>query len=842
MTSKTKSNAGDATSGSAASMPGTVVTRQQKLVVIGNGMAPGRALDKLFEQAPDAYDVTIFNAEPRVNYDRIMLSPLLTGEKTFEQIVIHGDGWYVKHGVTLYKGASVTEIDRKAKTVTTARGITASYDKLLIATGSLPIIIPVPGHKLAGVLSYRDLDDVQAMLLAAKARGKAVVIGGGLLGLEAAVGLKEQGMDVTVVHLAPTLMERQLDQPAGHLLQRAIEQRGIKVLTKANTKAILGEKAVEAVLLEDGTRLVADLVIMAVGIKPNAQIAKDAGITVNRGIVVDSSMRTSDPDIYAVGECAEAHGQVFGLVAPLYDMANVIAAQLSGDYEAAFKPSAVATKLKVTGINLFSAGDFAEGKDREEIVLRDATRGVYKRLVIQNDKLVGAVLYGETGDGAWFFDLVKKATPITEMRETLIFGPSFAGGSPLDPMAAVAALPDEAEICGCNGVCKGKITGAIETMGLRTLDDVRAHTKASASCGSCTGLVEQLIKSKLGDAYNPLAVQPMCGCTTYGHDDVRRLIVAKGLKTIPDLMQSLEWKTSCGCAKCRPALNYYLLSTWPGTYEDDNQSRFINERVHANIQKDGTYSVVPRMWGGVTSAKELRAIADVVEKFNIPSVKCTGGQRIDMLGVKKEDLPAVWADLNKAGMVSGAAYAKGLRTVKTCVGTEWCRFGTQDSTGLGVKLEKFLWGSWTPAKLKLAVSGCPRNCAEATCKDIGVVCVDSGYDIHFAGAAGLDIKGTEVLGHVETEAETIEVIGALTQLYREQGRYLERVYKWAKRVGYDTVRQQIMADTEKRKALYDRFVLSQSFVQIDPWAERVAGKDAHEFAPMADLRTLEAAE
>ena len=371
--------------------------------------------------------------------------------------------------------------------------------------------------------------------------------------------------------------------------------------------------------------------------------------------------------------------------------------------------------------------------------------------------------------------------------------------------------------------------------------EVRVHTKASASCGSCTGLVEQLMKVTLGDTYNPAAVQPMCPCTNHGHDDVRRLIVAKALKTIPDVMHALEWKTSCGCAKCRPALNYYLIATWPGTYKDDGQSRYINERVHANIQKDGTYSVVPRMWGGMTTASELRAIADVVEKFNIPAVKCTGGQRIDMLGVKKEDLPAVWADLNKAGMVSGAAYAKGLRTVKTCVGTDWCRFGTQDSTGLGIRLEKFLWGSWTPAKLKLAVSGCPRNCAEATCKDIGVICIESGYDIHFAGAAGLDIQGTVVLGHAETEDETIEIIGALTQLYREQGRYLERVYKWAKRVGIDTARKQIMDDTERRKALYERFIFSQTFSQTDPWAERVAGKDAFEFGAMADL-TLQAAE
>ena len=483
---------------------------KKRLVVIGNGMAPGRALEKLFEAAPDAYDVTIFNAEPRVNYDRIMLSPLLTGEKTFEQIVIHGDGWYVKHGVTLYKGSSVTAIDRAAKTVTSARGVTVPYDKLMIATGSLPIIIPVPGHKLAGVLTYRDLDDVQAMLIAAQSRGSAVVIGGGLLGLEAAVGLKEQGMDVTVLHLMPTLMERQLDTPAGHLLQKAIEARGIRVITKANTKAILGEKKVEAVLLEDGTRLPADLVVMAVGIKPNAGLAKDAGIDVGRGIKVDPTMRTSDPDIFAVGECAEVETQVFGLVAPLYEMATVIAAQLAGDPSATFTPSATATKLKVTGINLFSAGDFAEGKDREEIVLRDAARGVYKRLVLKDDRVIGAVMYGDVSDGAWFFDLLKKGADISEMRETLIFGPAYAGGSPLDPMAAVAALPDEAEICGCNGVCKGKITGAIGTLGLKTLDDVRAHTKASASCGSCTGLVEQLMKVTLGDAYNPGAVQPMC--------------------------------------------------------------------------------------------------------------------------------------------------------------------------------------------------------------------------------------------------------------------------------------------------------------------------------------------
>ena len=821
---------------------------RQKLVVIGNGMAPGRALEKLFELTPEAYDVTIFNAEPRVNYDRIMLSPVLSGEKSYEEIVIHGDGWYVQHGITLYKGHKVVEIDRTNRTVTSSQGVTVSYDKLIIATGSLPIVIPVPGHDLAGVLTYRDLDDVHAMLLAAKQGGRAVVIGGGLLGLEAAAGLKEQGMDVTVLHLMPTLMERQLDTAAGHLLQKAVEARGIRVVTKASTKALigsdiqLGPPRVTAVQLDDGTTIPADIVVMAVGIRPNAGLAKAAGLEMNRGIVVDPGMATSDPDIFALGECAEFDGQVFGLVAPLYEMANILAARLAGDATACFHPSATATKLKVTGINLFSAGDFAEAKDREEIVLRDAARNVYRRLVLQNDRLIGVVLFGDTSEGAWFFDHIRRKTDIANLRETLIFGASFAGGSTADPAAAVAALADDAEICGCNGVCKGTITSTIAKLGLSTLDDVRAHTKASASCGSCTGLVEQLLKLSLGDGYNPSAVQPMCTCTSHGHDDVRRLIVAQGLKSIPEVMQALEWRTSNGCAKCRPALNYYLVATWPGEYADDGQSRFINERVHANIQKDGTFSVVPRMWGGLTSASELRAIADVVDKFKIPAVKVTGGQRIDMLGVRKEDLPAVWADLGKAGMVSGAAYAKGLRTVKTCVGSDWCRFGTQDSTGLGVKIEKFMWGSWTPAKVKMAVSGCPRNCAEATCKDVGVVCVESGYDIHFAGAAGLDIKGTEVLGHVSTEAEAIEVIAALVQLYREQGRYLERIYKWARRVGVETIRAQALDDQERRQTLYERFAYSQRFAQTDPWAERASGREAHEFRPLADLTRAEAAE
>lgn len=814
---------------------------KQKLVIIGNGMAPGRMLEYLFDADKDAYDITIFNAEPRVNYNRLMLSPVLSGEKNYEDIITHDDQWYLDNKVTLHKGAVVTAVDTTAQTVTSGTGIEAAYDKLVIATGSNPFIVPMPGHDLNGVLVYRDLDDVDKMLTAAKGGGRAVVIGGGLLGLEAAAGLREQGMDVTVLHLMDTLMERQLDPAAGYLLEKAITDRGIDVITKANTKEIIGENGqVRAVLLDDGTLIEASIVVMAVGIRPSMSLAQSIGLECNRGVVVGDDMQTSIPGIYALGECVEHRGMCYGLVAPLYEMGKVLAENLLNK-KAGYQGSQTATKLKVSGIDLYSAGDFAEGPGREEIVLRDGSAGIYKRLVLERGRIIGAVLYGETADGPWFFDLLRKATDVTDMRDTLIFGQAYQGGSPLDPTEAVAALADDAEICGCNGICKSMIVDTINEMSLTNLDDVRAHTKASASCGTCTPLVENLLALTAGDSYSPNAITPVCKCTDLGHEDVRRAIKSMALKSIPEIMQVMEWKTSCGCAKCRPALNYYLICEWPGEYEDDGQSRYINERVHANIQKDGTYSVVPRMWGGLTTANELRAIADAADKYNVKTVKVTGGQRIDLLGIKKEDLPSVWADLGKAGFVSGHAYAKGLRTVKTCVGSDWCRFGTQDSTGLGVKLERFLWGSWAPAKVKLAVSGCPRNCSESTCKDVGVICVDSGYEIHFAGAAGLDILSTEFLGQVKTEEETIEYIAALIQMYREQGHYLERIYKWARRVGHDVIRKVIMEDTAEREALYLRFVKSQKYSQTDPWAERSAGKDAHEFIPLRNF-TQEAAE
>ncbi|MDE2339711.1 MAG: nitrite reductase large subunit NirB, partial [Alphaproteobacteria bacterium] len=678
------------------------------LIVIGNGMAGCRAVEEILARDKVRFRITIFGAEPRVNYNRIMLSPVLAGEKAYKDIIINDQDWYDDNRINLIAGDPVIAVDRMAKTVTAASGRVEQYDKLIIATGSDPFIIPVPGHNLLGVITFRDLDDVEAMLKASEGGGNAVVIGGGLLGLEAAHGLALRGMNTTVIHLMPTLMERQLDEAAGYLLKGALEGRGQTILTQADTAEIYGEHHVEGVRLKDGSEIPADIVVMAVGIRPNTRLAKQAGLAVGRGIQVDDHMVTSDEDVLAVGECVEHDGICYGLVAPLWEMCRALADGLVAA-PSGYKGSVTSTKLKVAGLDVFSAGDFSGGEGCEDIVMRDAARGVYKRVIVKDDKLVGAVLYGDTADGNWYFDMLKRQENISDVRDALIFGQSFAsaGGALANPIEAVAALSVDAEICGCNGVSKGKVLACIKD-GAQTLDAVRSGCKASASCGSCTSQVEKLLSLALGDKYSGERVaKPICKCTSFTHEEVRTLILLKTLTAIPQVMQDLHWSTPDGCATCRPALNYYLLCAWPAEHKEDPQSRFVNERMHANIQKDGTYSVVPRMWGGVTTPDELRAIADACDKYGARMVKVTGGQRLDIFGIRKEDLPAIWGDLNAAGMVSGHAYGKALRTVKTCVGSEWCRFGTQDSTGLGIQIERMTWGSWMPHKFKIAVSGCP---------------------------------------------------------------------------------------------------------------------------------------
>ena len=810
---------------------------KQKLVVIGNGMAGMRTVEELLKIAPEKYDITVFGAEPYGNYNRILLSPVLCGEKTIDQIMLNDVPWYDDNGITLHKGVKVTGVDRKACVVTGDNGIQVPYDRLLMATGSDPFIIPVPGHELEGVIGFRDIHDVNLMLDAAKSRKRAIVIGGGLLGLEAANGLIKQGMDVTVIHLMDWLMERQMDVVSGEMLKNSLEKQGMKFMMKASTQEILGDGRVERVRFADGAEVEADLVVMAVGIRPNIELAKQIGLHCERGIVVNDTLQTFDPKIYAIGECVQHRGLTYGLVAPLFEMARVCANHLAAYGIGIYRGSVTSTKLKVTGIDLFSAGEFMGDDDTDDIVVRDASRGIYKKVVIKDEKIIGAVLYGDTVDGAWYFQLMREQTSITDIRDQLMFGQAHLGDSGHGGNV-VALMSDDTEICGCNGVCKGDVVKAITEQGLFTLEEVRAHTKASSSCGSCTGLVEQIMEATLGGDYETPESKPLCACTEHNHDAVRAAIRDQKLTRISDVFERLNWKTSDGCASCRMAINYYLISSWPKEAVDDPQSRFINERAHANIQKDGTYSVIPRMWGGMTTPTELRAIADVAEQFHLDTVHVTGGQRIGLYGVKKQELPAVWKALNDKGLVSGHAYGKALRTVKTCVGRDWCRFGTQDSTAIGIKLEQLTWGSWMPHKFKMAASGCPRNCAEATIKDFGVVCVDSGYELHVGGNGGIKVRATDLLTRVDSEADVLEYSAAFIQLYREEARYLERTAPWIERVGLSYVKDSLVEDAEKRKALAERFKASQQVTgsQIDPWMQRASqGVEAHEFVPLKVL-------
>ena len=805
---------------------------KEKLVLVGNGMAGVRTLEELFKHGNDQYNITVIGAEPHPNYNRIMLSPMLASEKTIDDIILNSCEWYAENNIELITGDAVSEISRVKKSVITDSGKEIPYDRLLLATGSNPFIIPVPGADKEGVIGFRDIHDVETMLAAAREYKNAVVIGGGLLGLEAANGLMKQGMNVTVVHLLDALMERQLDKPASAMLKASLEQKGLKFMMEAQTAEIIGDKRVSGVKFADGSEVDADLVVMAVGIRPNIELAQKAGIYCERGIVVNDTMQTYDPRIYAVGECVQHRNECYGLVAPLFEQGRVAANHLAQVGSTRYEGSVTSTKLKVTGIDLFSAGEFNEEEGDEAMVLQDPASGTYKKLVIRDNKIKGAVLYGDTMDGTWYFQLMREGTNIADFRRTIMFGQHDLGDAGHGD-AQVLALPDSAEICGCNGVCKGDIVNAISKKGLFTLEDVRAHTKASSSCGSCTGLVEALLASTVGEGYDEKpSKKPMCACTEHSHDDVIRAIRQHELKTMPAVREFMEWKTPDGCAACRPALNYYLLANWPEEYEDDAQSRFINERAHGNIQKDGTYSVVPRMFGGLCTANDLRAIADVSDKYDVPEMKVTGGQRVDLFGVKKEDLPAMWKDLSDAGFVSGHAYGKAMRTVKTCAGKTWCRFGTQNSTGLGVKLEGLTWGSWMPHKFKLAVSGCPRNCAEATIKDFGVVCVDSGYELHIGGNGGIKVRVTDLLCKVETEEEVLEYCGAFTQKYREEAHYLERTAPWVERVGLTYIKECMVDNDEERKALYERFKLGQKYAQIDPWKARAEGEASHEFTPL----------
>ncbi|WP_020619434.1 nitrite reductase large subunit NirB [Paenibacillus daejeonensis] len=786
---------------------------KKKLVMIGNGMAGVSFLEQLLKLNPHKYEITVIGAEPHPNYNRIMLSSVLAGDVSMKDIVLNDWDWYRDNLIQLHAGHTVTTLDTTSRQVKTDKGLTVPYDELVIATGSQPFMLPLPGADKEGVIAFRDMKDCETMIETAKSYKKAVVIGGGLLGIEAARGLLNLGMEVHVVHIFKYLMERQLDEAASHMLQEELEGQGMKFLLEKQSDTILGKKRVTGLSFKDGSHVDADLIVMAVGIRPNVQLAKDGGVEVGRGIVVDDSMQTSVSGIYSLGECAEHRGIAYGLVAPLYEQGAILAKQLAGVEHEGYQGSVLSTKLKVSGVNVFSAGRFMSEPGTKSLRVQDDLDGVYKKVVFQEGKVIGAVLFGDTSEGSRLFSLIRKGEDFAGREKEVLFGPSGGGGA-MSNEDLVQAMSGDEIVCGCNGVTKDTIVESIEEKGCVSINEIKACTKASGSCGGCKPLVEAILTATLGADQVETVKEGICSCTTHSRDEIVDEIRRMHLTTSKEVMHVMEWNHPEGCSKCRPALNYYLGMAWPEEHEDELESRFVNERNHANIQKDGTFSVVPRIYGGVTTPEDLKRIATVAEQYNVPMVKFTGGQRIDLLGVKKEDLPNMWRDLD---MPSGYAYGKALRTVKTCVGNTFCRFGTQDSIQMGIDLEKKFERLNTPHKVKLAVSGCPRNCAESTIKDLGVVAIDGGWELYVGGNGGTRVRAAELLTKVKTEDEVLHWTAAYLQYYRETANFAERTSEWVQRIGLDTVKQ-ALASKEDRDALVERIDKTLALTK-DPWQE-----------------------
>jgi nitrite reductase (NADH) large subunit len=814
-----------------------------RLVMVGNGMAGARALEEIIARGGhERFAITVFGDEPYGNYNRILLSNVLAGSDDAREIYLNPLDWYTENNIDLRAGVRAVRIDPFAHVVFADDGTKIRYDKLILATGSRSFFPPMDGIWQAdnktlvpGVFGFRSLDDCEAMIEFAKGRSDGLVVGGGLLGLEAARGLQNRGLQAGVVQSGPTLMNAQLDDQGGAILRRLVEALGIDVHTGKRPTSVFSEGGLPVALgFGDGSRLPCDMVVLAAGIRPNVGLAQRAGLTVERAIVVDDQMRSvDDDDIYAVGECVQHRGQVYGLVAPLWEQAGVLADHLTGvNPRAAYHGSRTATKLKVAGVDVAAMGlKCPENDDDEFVQYVEPKHGVYKTLVVRDGKLVGATLVGDVSKVAFLMQAFDRGLPLPPERVSLMFDigtPEVATGA--------SELSDDAQVCNCNGVSKAAIVNCVK-QGQKSLAGVMNATRAGKGCGSCKGLVGQIVEWAADGAVSEddAAFNWYVPGVPYGKAELMRLVRELNLHSVSSVFEALA-PEGRDDAQSKMALSSLLEMMWGDEFVDERASRFINDRVHANIQRDGTFSVVPQMKGGVTSSEQLRKIADVADKYEIPMIKLTGGQRIDLLGVRKEDLPAVWADL---GMPSGYAYGKSFRTVKTCVGTDFCRYGLGDSTALGIAIEERYQGLASPAKMKLAVTGCPRNCAEALCKDLGVVAIEGGqWQIYVGGAAGAHVRKGDLLATVDTHDEVITVTGRFLQYYRENANWLERTYTFVPRVGIEHIRAVVVDDGDGIAADLDARMQKSVDAYRDPWAASQNGLEDNQFRPSLPLIPL----
>ena len=810
---------------------------KQRLVVVGNGMAGARAIEEVLARGgADQFSITMFGDEPYGNYNRIMLSNILSGAQEVSEIYINPLDWYKENGITLHSGARVTHIDRAARIVTSDNGIQEEYDTLLIATGSRAFIPPMEGAWLdngtlrPGVFAFRGIDDCTGIMTMAKQSKVAAVIGGGLLGLEAARGLLNHGCEVHVIHLGAHLMEMQLDATGGGMLRRAMEGLGCQVHLGKMTTTILTEgddartAKVSGLRFKDGTELACDMVVVSAGIRPNAEIAARAGLTVERAIVVDNHMRSPDDHrVYVVGECAQHRGKVYGLVAPLWDQAKVFADQVTGaNPQAEYMGSKLATKLKVMGVELASMGITEPASDDDEVIqFSEPKRGTYKKLIVRDGRLVGGILMGDISKAAYLMQAFDRDSRLPDERLELLFDL----GAPSQAVT-LDEMPADAQVCNCNGVSKAAI-GACIAAGAKTTTAVMKATRAGMGCGSCKSLVGELVEWFAGGAVEEdPSIHYYVPCIPMAKPELVAEVKRLGLRSVSAVFAALS--SSGEDAASKPPLASLLATIWAGEYDDERDARFINDRVHANIQKDGTFSVVPEMAGGVCTPAELMRIAQVAVKYNVPLVKLTGGQRIDLVGIPKADLPGVWKDLD---MPAGTAWGKSYRTCKSCIGTEFCRFGLGDSMGLATKIERRFRGIDSPAKMKLATAGCPRNCSEALVKDVGLVAIGDGkWEIYVGGAAGAHIRKGDLLCVVDGEDAALEISGRFMQYYRENAKWKERTYTFVPRIGLERIRAIVVDNADGTAAALDAAMKASTDAAYDPWKEALHPRTVNQFA------------
>jgi nitrite reductase (NADH) large subunit len=806
---------------------------KRKLVVIGNGMAGARAVEEILARGgAEQFEIAMFGEEPYGNYNRILLSEVLNGSQDESEIFLNSLPWYEENNIRLHAGVRAQNLLRHSHHVVGDREIIEPYDNVLIATGSVPFIPPIAGMTLPGggekpgIFVFRTLEDCRKIARYAHGKLRAAVIGGGLLGLEAARGLQNFGLEVHVVHLGDYLMGQQLDAPGGEILKGTLEGLNIKVHLGKNTRAVLGSEQVAGLEFTDGGSLDCELVVISAGIRPNVELAARAGLTVERGIVVDSHMRSvDDPRIYVVGECAQHRGRCYGLVAPLFEQAKVLAEHITGrDPAASYFGSNVSTKLKVMGVELASMGVTEATEKGDEIVqFIEPKKGRYKKLIIRDGRLIGGILLGDISKANYLMQAFDKSTPLPDERLSLLFDI----GAP-EERTTLEEMPGDMQVCNCNGVSKGTITDCVRA-GKRTARAVMEATRAGMGCGACKELVGEIVNWACGGVVeeDPSADYYVPG-VPLRKPDLVRAIREQRLTSVSAVFRELA--SGVEDAASKPGLASLLSTIWHDEYTDERDARFINDRVHANIQKDGTFSVIPQIAGGVTSSAQLRRIADVVDKYRLPLVKLTGGQRIDLLGVKKDDLPAVWRDLD---MPSGFAYGKRFRTCKSCVGTDFCRYGLGDSIKLAGQIEMRFQGLDSPGKLKLATAGCPRNCSEALVKDLGAVAVEGGrWEIYVGGAAGSHVRKGDLLCVVDSHDAVLQVTGRFLQYYRENAKYLERTYAFVERVGIEKIRAIVADDSEGMNARLDEEMQRSVDAYRDPWKEAHAPATPNQFTSL----------